>query len=481
LNLSWNAPAGVDPADIQGYRVRYIAGDYLPGPAGEAHTADVPAPTTSAALSGLEPFTLYSVDVTALGAGGAALRGAHLNSWTAQPATLQRYLYVMDLPKQRQGFETLPSQIEVFDINNGHQWVKNIPLPSGMYNVRGSAASAATGKLYIAYHRRPYEAYNPGGLLCIDIASGEILWQRDYPQSVVPSPDRFDITPDGSKIYMSVGESGPADFWVVLDAATGDPVGRIENVITAAHNTIVGLDGRLVFLEGQEKGTNQPPEALHTIGVADTSTDKLIKRIGPFRNVVRPYTVNGKSSLVFATVNNFVGFQVGDVATGKVIYTATPPNYTQPPQTPSQGFSHGIAMTPDEREVWVVDGSRVGLHVWDVSDVPASPPRYITFIQTRRSGRDLQGNSDPAASNDTNGAPAWVTCSYEGKYMYAESGEVIDVATHKVITVLRGKRRDASGNFVPAPYTHSRHILEVQFDGGKLVRVTKQFGIGRVR
>jgi hypothetical protein len=65
--------------------------------------------------------------------------------------------------------------------------------------------------------------------------------------------------------------------------------------------------------------------------------------------------------------------------------------------------------------------------------------------------------------------------------MYAESGEVIDVATHKVITVLRGKQRDAAGNFVPAPYTHSRHILEVQFDGGKLVRVTKQFGIGRVR
>jgi DNA-binding beta-propeller fold protein YncE len=218
-----------------------------------------------------------------------------------------------------------------------------------------------------------------------------------------------------------------------------------------------------------------------TVGVADTSRDKLVKRVGPFRNVVRPFTVNGKGSLIFATVNNFVGFQVADVESGKVIHTAEPPNFTQPQQTKRGSYSHGIAITPDEREVWVVEGSRAGLHVWDVSSLPAGPPKYLTFVQTRKSGRDLQGRPDPAATNDTNGVPAWVTSGYDGKYMYAESGEVIDIATHKVIKVLRGKKRDGAGNLVDAPYSHSRHMLEVQFDGGKLVRVTKQFGIGRVR
>jgi hypothetical protein len=105
----------------------------------------------------------------------------------------------------------------------------------------------------------------------------------------------------------------------------------------------------------------------------------------------------------------------------------------------------------------------------------------VGFIKTRRTGRNLAGEIDPAASNDTNGVPAWITSSYDGRYMYAESGEVIDVASHRVVGQLRAKQRDASGNLVNAPYTHSRHMIEVQFDGGRLVRVTKQFGIGRVR
>jgi DNA-binding beta-propeller fold protein YncE len=337
-----------------------------------------------------------------------------------------------------------------------------------------------TDRLYIAYHRGRFDTYQPGGLLCIDLKTDRVLWRRDYPQSVIPSPDRFDITPDGSKIYMPVGEHGTDNFWVVLDAASGEPLGRISHV-TAPHNTIVSLDGRLAFFEGQEKGTNQPPEALHTVAVVDTAADRVIRRVGPFRNVVRPFTVNGKASLVFATMNNWCGFQVGDVQTGRILYTAGPPNYRQPDPNIRTVMSHGIAMTSDEREVWVVDTSKVGIHVWDVSRVPAEAPRYVTFIKTRRTGRNLAGALDPAASNDTNGVPAWVTASYDGRYMYPESGEIIDVATHRVVGQLRPRQRDASGNLVNAPYTHSRHMIEVQFDGGQVVRVTKQFAIGRVR
>ena len=57
--------------------------------------------------------------------------------------------------------------------------------------------------------------------------------------------------------------------------------------------------------------------------------------------------------------------------------------------------------------------------------------------------------------------------------MYAESGEIIDVATRKVIGELRAGST--------APYSHSRFMLEIDFDGGKVSRVTDQFGVGRVR
>src|SRR5205085_1332226 len=112
---------------------------------------------------------------------------------------------------------------------------KNVPLPSGMYNMRGVAANAATAKLYIAFHDKPANDYGVGGLLCLDLNTEKVLWIKRYSMAVVPSPDRFDLTPDGKTIYMSVGENGPDDFWQVIDASSGNALGKIHNV-TAPHN-----------------------------------------------------------------------------------------------------------------------------------------------------------------------------------------------------------------------------------------------------
>jgi DNA-binding beta-propeller fold protein YncE len=396
---------------------------------------------------------------------------------SADPAA--RYLYAFDAPKNRQGFESQVPQIEVFDIADGHKWVKNIPIPARIYDIRGVAASPATGRLYISYFLTPRIGYQPGGLLCMDLNTNALIWKRDYDQADVPAPDRFALTPDGAKIYMPSGEFGTSDFWVVIDAATGDPLGRIHATSTA-HNTIVSADGSRAFLEGQEK---QPePEAIrHTVAVVDTATDQVIQHVGPFRDVVRPFTVNGRGTLVFATVNNFRGFQVADVATGRVLYTAAPTGVAQPTGTSIVSHNHGIALTPDEKQLYVVDTDRAGVYAWDVSGVgQGEPPRYLGYTQLRRAGRDLAGNPDPAASSDTNGAPSWLAVSYDGRYLYAEGGEIIDTSTNEVIGQLRAKTAAPDGTLRWAPYTHSRYLLEVDFDGGRAVRVTDQFAIGRV-
>ena len=138
-------------------------------------------------------------------------------------------------------------------------------------------------------------------------------------------------------------------------------------------------------------------------------------------------------------------------------------------------------MTPDEKQLWVVDDLKIGIQVWDISKTPAQAPKYMGFIKTRASGKNLAGQKDPAASNDATGVPAWIVPSYDGKYMYPESGEIIDVATMKVVGQLRPKMKNSSGVLVDAPYTHSRFMLEVDFVGGKTVRATDQFGVGKVR
>lgn len=480
LTVSWPAADPADPSAPTEYRVRYAPGEYLPGAAGEPRTVTVLAPQTSVTLAGLNPFTFYGIDVTAVRDDGP-VANTHVNAYTARPATTKRYLYTFHLPKAKDGFRTLKPHIEVYDVANGNAWVRNVPLPAGIYNVRGVAASTVTNRLYVSYFKTAVDGYQTGGLLSLNLSTGAVIYKRDYPASVVGSPDRFDLTPDGKTIYMPVGEHGVQGEWVVLDAATGNKVKSIPHV-SASHNTIVSLDGRLAFLEGQEKGSD-PPEWKHTVGLVDTATNTIVKRVGPFRDVVRPFTVNGDASLIFATTNNWVGFEVADVATNTVLRTVAPPGYAQPDPGRNASHSHGIALTPDEKKLFVVDTTKVGIHVFDVSKVRTQAPTYLGFIQTRRSGRNLAGQYIPEASNDAKGVPAWLGMSYDGKYLYAENGEVIDVATLKIVGQLRAKTTDGSGNLVWDKYSHSRFMVEVDVDTttGRAVKVTKQFATGRVR
>jgi hypothetical protein len=105
----------------------------------------------------------------------------------------------------------------------------------------------------------------------------------------------------------------------VVDAANGDVTGRIYHT-TAPHNTIVSLDGKYAFLEGQEKGV-QPADVRYTLGVVDTATNEVVQKVGPFFEVLRPFTINGSTTLAFATMNDFIGFQIGDIKTGQVLFT----------------------------------------------------------------------------------------------------------------------------------------------------------------
>ncbi len=54
-----------------------------------------------------------------------------------------------------------------------------------------------------------------------------------------------------------------------------------------AHNTIVSLDGKEAYLADLGSPLVQ---------VVDTASNDVIRTVGPFGNVVRPFTVNGVHS-----------------------------------------------------------------------------------------------------------------------------------------------------------------------------------------
>ena len=150
------------------------------------------------------------------------------------------------------------------------------------------------------------------------------------------------ITPNGRTIYMPAGEKGTSGRWYLIDAATGKVTGRSINAGSGAHNTIMGLDGKYIYLGG----VNYP-----YLDVASTATNRVVRRIGPLKRPgVRPFTINGAQTLAFTTARSFLGFQVSSIKTGKVLYNVAPAGFTFDPavfgdRTPD----HGISLSPDER------------------------------------------------------------------------------------------------------------------------------------
>ena len=80
---------------------------------------------------------------------------------------------------------------------------------------------------------------------------------------------------------------------------------------SGAHNTIYGPDGKQVYLAGLKSPV---------LNIAETEHHAIKNTVGPFSNVIRPFTINGSQTLCFVNVNDRLGFEVGDLRTGKVLH-----------------------------------------------------------------------------------------------------------------------------------------------------------------
>lgn len=341
-------------------------------------------------------------------------------------ASEKHYLYVAS-PGIRNYEEHGGTGIIVFDIDDGYRFVRRIPtweVPAGQKpeNVKGIAASAKSGRVYVTSLNR---------MIAVDAVSGRRIWDRAYEGGC----DRLAISPDGKVLYVPQLE-GP--MWHVVDAGNGNVITRIETK-SGSHNTIYAADGSRVYLAGL-KSPN--------LSIADPKNHKVSATVGPFANVIRPFTVNGSNTLVFVNINGLLGFEVGDVKTGQKLHRVEVDGYKQGPVKRHGCPSHGIALTPDEKELWVVDGANYYAHVFDAT---VMPPKQMTSIKLRDS-------------------PGWISFSMDGgRVAYSSTGEIIDSASKKVVAALK----DETGRDV-----QSEKILDIAIANGKVVKAGNQFGVG---
>lgn len=353
------------------------------------------------------------------------LAGAPSRSSAAEP---RRLLYVAE-PGIRNYLEYGGHGLLVFDIDDGHRFLKRIktagldPKTGKPENVKGVCASAHTGRIYVSTIRT---------LTCLDLRTEKILWEHAYEGGC----DRMSISPDGTTLYVPSFEK---DHWNVVDADDGRLIAKVEPK-SGAHNTVYGRDGTRVYLAGLRSPI---------LTVADTATHTAVKTVGPFSAAIRPFTVNGPQTLCFVNVNGLLGFEVGDLKTGAKLHRVVVSGYETGPVKRHGCPSHGIGLTPDEREVWLTDAFNRRLHLFDAA---VMPPRQTASIKLRDE-------------------PGWVTFTIDGQYAYPSTGEVIETATRKVVALLKDE------NGVPI---QSEKLVEVVFQGEKPVRAGDQFGVGRV-
>lgn len=325
------------------------------------------------------------------------------------------------------------NSIYVYDIDNHGALVKHVSVPTSA-GVRGATASAATGMLYISYgsNRR-----SGGSLLKYNLMTDEVVWTKHYPFGV----DSMSISPDGNTIYMPTGELDSGGIWEVIDANSGNVTASIDSGGIGPHNTVVSSDGSRVYLG---------PRSSNYLVVASTRTNRVIRKIGPVGGIggIRPFTINGAQNLAFITLSGFLGFQVVDISTGSILYTVPVhgfPTRGGAPLAPS----HGISLSPDEKEVYIIDSISNYVHVFDVTGLPGSAPRQVADIQLLG---PMSHNESPCAYNCRK--YGWLHHSRDGRYVFVgDSGDVIDTTLRKTAMTL------------PA-LANSRTDIEIDFEGG---------------
>jgi 6-phosphogluconolactonase (cycloisomerase 2 family) len=145
-------------------------------------------------------------------------------------------------------------------------------------------------------------------------------------------------------------------------------------------------------------------------------------------------------------VNELLGFEVGDLKTGRKLHRVEVEGFKQGPVKRHGCPSHGIGLTPDGSELWLADAANERIHVFDNT---VMPPKQVVSIRLRDQ-------------------PGWITFSIDGRYAYPSTGDVIEVKSRKIVTGLK----DEAGREV-----QSEKLLEIDFAGERPVQAGNQFGI----
>jgi YVTN family beta-propeller protein len=236
--------------------------------------------------------------------------------------------------------------------------------------------------------------------------AGELVWYDPQTDAVTrrltigPEPNQLACTPDGKIAYVPCKDG----YYWVIDT---DKAEVITKVFTGGrpHNTLSSVDGRHMYLSPM----GNPKKVI----ITETATHKIVGEV-PFSNVTRPIALADDQKRVYAQVDGLIGFEVGDIPGRRMIHRV---ESAIPEALKSKASrSHGLALSPNQKEVWSCDSFHALVAVFDVT---VEPPRQVASIAT-------------------DGPVYWLHFTPDGKYCIVSEREtnqvaIVDAATRKIV------------------------------------------------
>jgi hypothetical protein len=402
------------------------------------------------AASGTSPAspaanTTYTL--TATGSGGTVTHS--ITIIVAPPNVVQHYEYVI-----------CDGTLYVYSLDSTNfPLVKQVSLPnSGTRGVGAFVGPNAVGAananiLYISYGYDGQGGISvPGTLLAYDLLNDTVPegWPVSYPFGV----DSFGMTPDGKYIYMPSGVSSGTGIWRVIDALNGSYTGNeINTGGNGAHDTVVSLNGSYVFM-----GVYSTPEFFE----GNTSNNTVSEKIAGLKGGVSPFTINYANTLAFVTHPGYFGFEVLDLTNpGKVLYSVPVGNgFSVPPGT---NPDHGISLSPDETQIYLIDTVNGYAHVFDVSGLPGTSPKQLA--NDIKLTTSFAGNQSPCLYDCER--EGWIRHTLDGQYVIVgDSGDVIETSTQTVMSTT-----------LPQLY-NTRVYVEIDWNNGVPIATSTREGLG---
>lgn len=222
-------------------------------------------------------------------------------------------------------------------------------------------------------------------LVKVDVASHEIVGRVE----VGSVPNEPTITRDGRHVIVPL-RGGP-ERCAVVDAETMEVVARLP-AGTAQHNAYTSADGSIAIV------TSMGDDLITVIDTATLEVDRRIELPG----TPRPVALTDDLSRAYVALSGLTGFVTLDLRTDEVVDRVELEIPADTPPPPLDTYTHGLLLTPDQRELWVAAYATDTVHAFAMPEgrhfaeieVPGNPhwftlhpdgePLYVTLENTGR-------------------------------------------------------------------------------------------------